>query len=424
MADQVTVDNGGLTDYVVSADDAGAAGHVQRVKLAYGADGVATQVPADGDGLLVNLGTNNDVVISDGGNTITVDGTVAVTNAGLTELAAAIDTEVQVDVVAALPAGDNNIGNVDVVTLPNVTIGAAIPAGNNNIGDVDIASSVLPAGAATSAKQDTVIGHLDGVETTLTAIDGRVDGVEALLTTIDADTSNLSVVGGGTEAAALRVTIANNSTGVLSVDDNGGALTVDGTVTANLAAGTNNIGDVDVLSVVPGTGATNLGKAEDAAHTTADVGVYMLGVRDTAPAAHSTTDGDYESIHVSDEGGVWSAEVASSQGGTAVFRTLDADETEEDVKTSAGSVYGWFIYNDGAAEVYVKLYNATAANVTVGSTTPVMTIPVPAGSAANMAFSPGIRFDTAITIAATTGVADADTAAPAANQVIANIFYK
>jgi hypothetical protein len=48
----------------------------------------------------------------------------------------------------------------------------------------------------------------------------------------------LSVVGTGTEAAAMRVTIATDSTGVLSVDDNGGALTVDGTVTANAGTGT------------------------------------------------------------------------------------------------------------------------------------------------------------------------------------------
>lgn len=40
-------------------------------------------------------------------------------------------------------------------------------------------------------------------------------------------------LGGGTEAGALRVTVATDSTGVLSVDDNGGILTVDGTVTAN-----------------------------------------------------------------------------------------------------------------------------------------------------------------------------------------------
>jgi hypothetical protein len=41
----------------------------------------------------------------------------------------------------------------------------------------------------------------------------------------------LNVVGGGTEAAAQRVTIANDSTGLVSVDDGGGALTVDGTIT-------------------------------------------------------------------------------------------------------------------------------------------------------------------------------------------------
>lgn len=44
-----------------------------------------------------------------------------------------------VTVVGALPAGTNNIGDVDVLSLP------ALPAGTNNIGDVDIASA-LPAG--------------------------------------------------------------------------------------------------------------------------------------------------------------------------------------------------------------------------------------------------------------------------------------
>lgn len=48
----------------------------------------------------------------------------------------------------------------------------------------------------------------------------------------------LSVVGGGTEATAQRVTIASDSTGVISVDDNGASLTVDGTVTANAGTGT------------------------------------------------------------------------------------------------------------------------------------------------------------------------------------------
>ena len=46
---------------------------------------------------------------------------------------------------------------------------------------VDTLSSALPSGAATAANQVTIIGHVDGVETLLTAID-------AVLDTIDADT--------------------------------------------------------------------------------------------------------------------------------------------------------------------------------------------------------------------------------------------
>jgi hypothetical protein len=48
------------------------------------------------------------------------------------------------------------------------------------------------------------------------------------------DNAALSTTGGGVESGALRVTIANDSTGLLSVDDNGGALTVDQATAANL----------------------------------------------------------------------------------------------------------------------------------------------------------------------------------------------
>lgn len=47
---------------------------------------------------------------------------------------------------AALPAGTNNIGDVDVLTLPS------LPAGTNNIGDVDVAS--FAAGAITEVQGD------------------------------------------------------------------------------------------------------------------------------------------------------------------------------------------------------------------------------------------------------------------------------
>lgn len=58
--------------------------------------------------------------------------------------------------------------------------------------------------------------------------------------------------------------------------------------------------EVDVSRIVPGTGATNLGKAEDSAHVDGDTGVLMLGVRNHNTG--STNDGDYSAISVDPTG--------------------------------------------------------------------------------------------------------------------------
>lgn len=47
---------------------------------------------------------------------------------------------------------------------------------------------------------------------------------------VDIQDSWAGLTGGGTEAGALRVTIANDSTGVLTIDDGGSSITVDGSV--------------------------------------------------------------------------------------------------------------------------------------------------------------------------------------------------
>jgi len=66
MADNVTFQSAQLATPAsgtqVSTDEA-ASGHIQRVKLAYSADGVDTHVQADANGLLVNTGTHQDEVI-------------------------------------------------------------------------------------------------------------------------------------------------------------------------------------------------------------------------------------------------------------------------------------------------------------------------------------------------------------------------
>lgn len=114
----------------------------------------------------------------------------------------------------------------------------------------------------------------------------------------------------------------------------------------------------------------------------------------------------------------------TTSGGLSISRTLSAASTNgTNVKASAGQLYGWYVFNTNASVRYVKLYNK-ATTPTVGTDTPVMTIPVPSGGGANVEFANGITFATGIGFGMTTGVADNDTGAVAANDLILNLFYK
>jgi len=82
-------------------------------------------------------------------------------------------------------AGNERGANVNASNALLTAQTGALPAGTNNIGDVDVVSSALPTGASTLAEQQTQTVNQS-------TIIGHVDGVEGLLTTIDADTSALA----------------------------------------------------------------------------------------------------------------------------------------------------------------------------------------------------------------------------------------
>lgn len=325
-ADNVGI--GGGTQY--TEDDAAAANPVGTMGMAVRADSLGAVTSTNGDNIALRATNNGElyvkqtdaVPVTDNGATLSVDdggGAITVDNAGT----------FAVQVSSAIPAGTNNIGDVDVVTVP----------------------------------------------------------------------APLNVIGGGTEASALRVTIANNSTGLVSVDDGGGSITVDSAslttiagavsgsemqvdVVGALPAGTNNIGDVDVLSIAAGT------------NVIGDVGISG----------------------------------ARTSGGTTLYKNIDVDESEDQVKGTGGQVYWIAAYNLSSAVKYLKFYNATAATVTVGTTTPDLTFPIPTQGDTNgagfvLSIPNGIAFSTAITIAATTGIGDADSGAPGANEVVVMLGY-
>lgn len=95
-----------------------------------------------------------------------------------------------------------------------------------------------------------------------------------------------------------------------------------------------DIGDVDVTSIVPGVGATNLGKAEDAVHASGDVGVVALAVRRDTAAVGSGADGDYSTINVDASGRVHTA-----VGGDALtaLQLIDDAVFADDAAFTAGT---------------------------------------------------------------------------------------
>lgn len=472
----ITVDNGGT--FAVQADtelttadlDTGAGTDTRAVVgLAGTASGGAQLIPGSStDGLLVNLGANNDVTVtgtvtanagsgpfpvSDNGGSLTVDngGTFAVQAAqsgtwtvqpGNT----ANTTAWKVDASSvAVPITDNsgsltvdNAGTFAVQDSQVVTDNAAFTDGTTKVQPVgyvfdEVAGTALTENDAAAARIDSKRAQIGVLEDATTRgqraavsaagalkVDGSAvtqpvsDGGGAL--TVDnagtfavqaaqsgtwtvqpGNTANTTAwkvdgsavtqpvsyatTGSGTATGALRVELPTNGTGVLATV---GAVTA---ITNALPAGTNaigklaansgvDIGDVDVTSIAAGT------------NTIGDVGVKPR-----------------------------------TSGGLSIYRNIDLDEADVAVKASAGQLFGWYIFNAATSTRYVKFYDASTASTTVGTTTPVLTIPVPAGAAANVFSEIGIAFATAITAACVTGVADNNTGAPAANDVQVNFFY-
>ncbi len=94
-------------------------------------------------------------------------------------------------------------------------------------------------------------------------------------------------------------------------------------------------------------------------------------------------------------------------------RKVNLTNVAYQVKTSGGNLLGWNIINPNGSAVYVKLFDSLAADVTVGTTTPKLTIMVPANGTVYVA--PNCiqeQFADAITMAVTTGVADSDNTNP------------
>jgi hypothetical protein len=118
----------------------------------------------------------------------------------------------------------------------------------------------------------------------------------------------------------------------------------------------------------------------------------------------------------------------TTYGGLSIYRSIDLDEgTGEVIKNAPGQLYSLWVTNTATTTRFIKIYDATSC--TIGTGTPVITVGIPGNTSDDVAGQLtgggfGITFATGICFGAVTGVADNDTGAPGASDIIANAFYK
>lgn len=268
---------------------------------------------------------------------------------------------------AALPAGTNNIGDVDVVTLP------ALAAGSNVIGGVtqsgtwnvtNISGTVsLPTGAATAANQATLQGYVDGLETLITSTNTKLD-------TVITNTDRTADVAESATPSTVNLTQVNSTT---------------------LLAGNG----------ATGTGSPRVTIAND--NTPIPFSLNQLGGSTIAANAGNASATTLRVVVASDQAAIATSPAPTTTMGCTLSGTQSAASTNStNIKASAGTVCGGVAVNTTATLYYLRLYNLASAPTCSSSTGFVTTIPVPASTSGNGtlinlgpfggAFSTGIGF--------------------------------
>lgn len=193
--------------------------------------------------------------IQDGGNVITVDGTV-------TANLSATDNAVLDAIVAALPAALAANGGLKV---EGVAGGVAVPVSLATVPS----HAVTNAGTFATQESGAALTALQLIDNMISGSEAQVDVITMPVTHVIADSGTVTTI-----------------TNVVHVDDNSGTLTVDGTVTANLSATDNAVLDA-IVAALPAALAANGGlKVEGVASGVAQpVSIASLPALTTGSAA-------------------------------------------------------------------------------------------------------------------------------------------
>jgi hypothetical protein len=267
MADNSVLPVDGGTETFANDDIGGV--KYPRVKLTWGADGASTDASAAAPIPVVQTGAHTVQAVQSGTWNITnVSGTVSLPTGAAT--------------AAKQPAlGTAGSSSTDVISVQGIASGTALPIS----GSVNIVTSIVPGGGATHLGKAEDAAHSTG-DTGVAILGVRRDTAASGAGT-DGDYATVNLDANGKLWTNAQLTFS----GVAASVNNG----TTGTETLRVTLASDSSGNIATIgtSVTPGTAASNLGKAEDAAHNSADVGVMALAVRTDTATARAGTDGDY-----------------------------------------------------------------------------------------------------------------------------------
>jgi nucleoid DNA-binding protein len=310
----------------------------------------------DGDVGAIALDADGAVQISDGGNTITVDGTVtanlsATDNAVLDTIDAVLDT-INAKLVSGTVIGDVNLGATDNAVLDNIqTAVELIDDTVATLGTTTYTEATTKGSIVGAVRNDTLGAlantdnevaplqvnasgalYVDGSDTTqpvsgtvtanLSATDNAVlDTIDAVLDTINAKLVSGTVIGdvnlGATDNAVLDAIQADTAAIKTAVE-----------ILDNAIAG--NEMQVDIVS----GSSSNTEYNEDAATPATIAGGALMMERDDALGTLTPIEGDWAGARCSAEGALWVQEFNSD----AIL--ADTANMDTNLGTVAGAVSG------------------------------------------------------------------------------------
>lgn len=312
--------------------------------------------------------------------------------------------------------------NLRTWMLDSLTVGADeitdvhIPANVLIVGDDLVSdSNPLPVYMATG----DLSGYVDGLESALSTIAGHVDGLETLIGTSNTLASTLQ-----TSTDSLVTATENMEAAITGTLEVGGAVADDAAASGNpvpvggrYTATRPTLSDGDrgelrvttkgELTVAP---VQELTAADAVANTSIGFFVSNGGIGRVAAV------GEYIF-----NGSTWDR--VTSPNATSRIPTSAASVNATSAKASAGRIFTIIAYNTTASTIYLKVYNKASAP-TVGSDTPILTLPIPPGGGLAIDWAKGFYCSTGIAYALTTSVADAGSAAVGAGDVTGlNVVY-